>query len=51
MYMRSGMLKLDCQTPAAAARQATMIGRTQRLTGGCPEWKRADWPAAAGEDG
>jgi hypothetical protein len=51
MYISSGMLKLDCQTTAAAARQATKMGRAQRLTGGCPEWRRAGWPAAAGEDG
>jgi hypothetical protein len=47
MYMSSGMLELDRRTTAAAVRRITELGRP----GGCPAWKRADLPTAAGEDG
>jgi hypothetical protein len=41
------MLKLGCRTTAAAVRRITKPGRPD----GGPEWKRADLPTAAGEDG
>jgi hypothetical protein len=47
MYMSSGMLELDRRTTAAAVRRITELGRP----GGCPAWKRAGLPTAAGEDG